>query len=301
MDILFATSSGGIRRNALSDFTNIKSNGKIAMKLTSEEKLISVKICSQENDVLLTTRNGKCIRFPVKALRQFSGRTSTGVRGIRLAKDDEVISMSIFDDAAFTIEERDAYLRASNKLRRGEEEQDGSEAPSSETLTLSPERFQELQNQEQFILTVTDRGFGKRSSAYTYRVTNRGGQGIANIELTSKNGHVVSSFPVADTDQIMLVTDQGKLIRCPIHDIRIAGRKTQGVTLFRIDSNETVVSVSRIGETDDEGEEGEEGEEEGTVSESDASTQESETSSESDALTQEAETQEEAPTGSEIE
>ena len=253
MDVLFATSSGDVRRNSLADFINIKANGKIAMKLTDQERLIAVKICTETNDALLTTRQGKCIRFPIKAVRQFASRNSTGVRGIKLAKGDEVISLSIFEEVAFTIEERDAYLRAANKLRRGEEEEESTAASSGEEgLTLSPDRFKELQENEQFILSVTDRGFGKRSSAYAYRVTNRGGQGLANIELTSKNGFVVSSFPVEDTDHIMLVTDQGKLIRCPVHDIRIAGRKTQGVTLFRIDAEEQVVSVSRVAETNDE-------------------------------------------------
>lgn len=250
LHVMFATSSGGVRRNSLSDFTNIKANGKIAMKLSEGEKLISVKICSENNDILLTTRQGKCIRFPVKAVRKFAGRTSTGVRGIRLAKGDEVISMSIFEEVKFSVEERDAYLRQANKLRRGEETNGEEEAPNG--LALSEERFEDLQSHEEFILTVTNRGFGKRSSAYEYRMTNRGGQGFANIELTAKNGQVVSSFPVRDDDQLMLVTDGGKLIRCPVDDIRIAGRKTQGVTLFRIDKDEQVVSVSPIADTGEE-------------------------------------------------
>lgn len=259
MNVMFATSMGTVRRNALSDFLNIKSNGKIAMKLDDGEKLVAVKLCSEQDDVLLTTRAGKCIRFSTLAVRQFASRTSTGVRGIKLAGKDEIISMSVLGGAGdVTSEERDAYLRQANKIRRGEDTTD-LEIPEG-TLELSEERFKELESREQFILSVTDKGFGKRSSSYEYRVTNRGGQGIANMELTSKNGKVISSFHVEPTDQVMLVTDGGQLIRCPVQDVRIAGRKTQGVTLFRVADGEKVISVSRIGETgeDEETTEGEE-------------------------------------------
>lgn len=249
MQILFATSSGHVRRNALSDFTNIRSNGKIAMKLEEGERLISVRSCNETNDVLLTTRLGRCVRFEVTKVRQFTGRTSTGVRGVRLGKEDEVVSMTILNQVSFSIEERDAYLKQAMRLRRqeGEEETNGEEGPS-----LSQERFDELAAQEEFILTVSENGFGKRSSAYEYRCTNRGGQGITTMDVTSKTGKIVDSFPVQDEDDIMLVTNTGKLIRCPVHDVRIAGRRTQGVTLFRVDKGEAVVSVARIQEGEEE-------------------------------------------------
>jgi len=249
MYVMFVTATGGVRRNALSDFTNIKANGKIAMKLDEGDRLISVKTCADENDIVLATRLGKCIRFSVEEVRQFQSRTSTGVRGIKLAKGDEVISMTILDFVQVSIEERDAYLKQANKLRRENGNED-YEAEVETNLTLSDERFQELAAQEQFLLSVTSKGFGKRSSAYEYRRTGRGGQGLANMELTAKNGTVVGTFPVGETDQIMLVTDAGQLIRCPVNGIRVAGRRTQGVTLFRVSGDETVVSVARIEEPD---------------------------------------------------
>lgn len=247
MHVMFATASGGVRRNALSDFTNIKSNGKIAMKLGPEDKLISVKSCTEDNDIVLSTRLGKCIRFSVQEVRKFTGRTSTGVRGIRLSKGDEVISMTVLNPVKVTIEERDAFLKQASKLRRanGDEE---IEIETNTDVVLSDERFNELAAQEQFLLSLTSKGFGKRSSAYEYRRTGRGGQGLANMELTTKNGEVVATFPVEATDQIMLVTDGGQMIRCPIDQIRIAGRRTQGVTVFKVDQEEQVVSVACIPE-----------------------------------------------------
>ncbi|MBY0500399.1 MAG: DNA gyrase subunit A [Alphaproteobacteria bacterium] len=242
MHILFATSAGHVRRNSLSDFTNIRANGKIAMKLEEKERLIAVSSCDETNDILLTTREGRCIRFGVTDVREFVGRTSTGVRGIRLSKGDEVVSMTILREVEFTIEERDAYLRQALRLRRQDEEED----ISNEETPLAQDRFEALASQEEFILTVSENGFGKRSSAYEYRCTNRGGQGITTMDVTSKTGKVVDSFPVKDEDDVMLVTNTGKLIRCPVHDIRIAGRRTQGVTLFRVDKEEAVVSVARI-------------------------------------------------------
>lgn len=242
MHILFATSSGQVRRNALSDFTNIRANGKIAMKLEEGEQLIAVSSCNETNDVLLTTREGRCIRFAVTDVREFVGRTSTGVRGIRLTKGDRIVSMSILQQVDFTIEERDAYLKQAMKLRRQEEEEASNEA----TISLSQERFEAMAAVEEFILSVSENGFGKRSSAYEYRCTNRGGQGITTMDVTTKTGKLVDSFPIKAEDDIMLVTNTGKLIRCPVHDIRIAGRRTQGVTLFRVDKDEAVVSVARI-------------------------------------------------------
>jgi DNA gyrase subunit A len=251
-----------VRRNALSDFTNIKANGKIAMKLEEGERLIAVRPCSEAEDVLLATQGGKCIRFPVSDVRVFSGRTSTGVRGIKLADGDEVISMSLLRHAEFDIAERDAYLRLSKRRRGGEAEAEtpangngtaNGEAPepSVPAVTLSEERYAAFAVQEEFILSVTARGFGKRTSAYEYRITNRGGQGIANIETSERNGPVVASFPVRHEDQIMLVTNRGQLIRTPVDDIRIAGRATQGVTLFRVEEGERVMSVTRLGDEND--------------------------------------------------
>jgi DNA gyrase subunit A len=256
LNVMFATASGGVRRNRLSDFVNIKANGKIAMKLDEDDRLIGVKTCTEDNDVLLSAHRGMCIRFPVPDVRVFSGRTSTGVRGIRLAKDDTVISMSILSHAKIDMEVRADYLRAAAALRRGAEEEGEAEPPPA-PAQLSPADFDELAQREEFILAVTDFGFGKRSSAYEYRITKRGGKGIANIETTERNGLVVAAFPVRPSDQIMLVTDGGQLIRCPVDDIRIAGRKTQGVTLFRVEEGERVVSVARLseenGEDDEEG------------------------------------------------
>jgi len=253
LNVMFATAGGNVRRNLLSDFVNIKSNGKIAMKLDEGDRLVKVQTCDKDNDVLLSTRLGMCIRFPVPDVRVFSGRTSTGVRGIRLAKDDEIISMTILHHAEIDMEVRRDYLRAAAALRRSGE--DGGEAEPT-PAELSPAAFAELAEREEFILTVTENGFGKRSSAYEYRITGRGGKGIANIEMTDRNGPVIGAFPVEPTDQIMLVTDAGKLIRCPINDVRIAGRKTQGVTLFRVDSDERVVSVARVSEDGEESESG---------------------------------------------
>lgn len=249
MNVMFATSFGHVRRNKLSDFLNIKSNGKIAMKLDEGEKLIAVRACSEADDVMLSTRNGKCIRFNVDEVRVFVGRDSNGVRGIKLI-DDAVISMTILGRSIITMEERDAYLRQAAKLRSlsGEETGEVEEMEDTEAsdIQLSPERFEELAAAEQFILTVTENGFGKRSSAYEYRTTGRGGVGIDSIIVNPRNGGVVASFPIQPDDQIMLVTDSGKLIRCPVHDIRIAGRRTQGVTIFRIADDEKVVAISYI-------------------------------------------------------
>jgi DNA gyrase subunit A len=261
MFVMFATSRGNVRRNRLSDFLNIKANGKIAMKLDEGENLIAVQVCTENDDVLLSTRNGKCIRFHVKEIRIFVGRDSNGVRGIRLVGNDEVISMGIVGQMVLSTEERDAYLRQAAKARQaleggsdaedfGDENGDGP----ADGLKLSPERILELAEREQFILTVTERGFGKRSSSYGYRTTGRGGMGVDSIIVNDRNGGVVASFPVDPTDQIMLVTDGGQLIRCPVHDIRIAGRRTQGVTIFKVENIEKVVAVSRIpmGEEDEE-------------------------------------------------
>jgi DNA gyrase subunit A len=251
LHVMFATSMGTIRRNDLSDFQRIQSNGKIAMKLDDGEQLIGVMPCSSTEDVLLASSAGKCIRFPVHLIRVFKSRESTGVRAMKLAEGDSVVSMSILHGGAdVTAEERAAYLRKASQLRRAQGEEVETETQEeegdSEAIELSDARFAELASREQFILTVTENGYGKRSSAYEYRVTGRGGSGIVGIVTSARNGKVVASFPIAEADQLMLMTDCAKLIRCGVKDVRIAGRNTQGVTLFKVDASEKVVSAVRI-------------------------------------------------------
>lgn len=238
--VMFATASGYVRRNALDDFSYVPSNGKIAMKLDDGDKIVGVQICGGQDDVLLAANGGKCIRFPVIDVRVFKGRGSTGVRGIRLNKNDQVISMSVVAHAEIDVAERDAYLRWANANRRVEGGAEDQEMPTK------PANADELAAREQFILTITENGYGKRTSAYEYRVAGRGGQGIISIETSARNGHVVSTTPVEDDDELVLVTNAGQLIRCPVHDIRIAGRNTQGVTLFNTDDDEQVVAVARL-------------------------------------------------------
>ncbi|MGV6800535.1 MAG: DNA gyrase subunit A [bacterium] len=266
MDILFATAAGGVRRNKLSDFTQINRNGKIAMKLADGDLLIGVSVAREEDDILLTTANGNCIRFPITAIRVFSGRTSTGVRGIKLSKDqdlgdDSVISMAILHHIDVTSEEAKAYLKHASAMRRaaGEESDEPSETDTAEAI-LTPERLAQLGAAEQFILTITETGYGKRSSSYEYRTSGRGGKGLIAIVTNARNGRVCASFPADDSDEIMLVTDGGQLIRTPVSDIRIAGRNTQGVTIFRTREGEKVVSVEHVpdisNEDDDDADEG---------------------------------------------
>jgi DNA gyrase subunit A len=261
LHIMFATAHGTVRRNSMAAFTNVPTAGKIAMRFgmggengeESEDqgdptdRLIGVELLTEEDDVLLATRNGKAIRFMATDVREFQSRTSTGVRGVRLQPGDEVISMSILHRVGTDQEEREAYLRCPPWREREDVE-----------CTLAPERFAELSEREQFILTVTENGYGKRSSAYEYRRTNRGGQGITNIDTSERNGRVVASFPAHQGEQLMLVTDQGKMIRTTVGDIRIMGRSTQGVTIFRVGEGEHVVSVAKIEEAEEEEIEGEE-------------------------------------------
>ena len=259
LDLMFATSHGSVRRNKLSDFKNIRSIGLIAMKLGKDESLVSVRICKEDEDVLLATRKGKAIRFPVTAVRVFSGRTSLGVRGIKLKeKDDEVISMSILKHIEITPEERNAYLRNADMML-GSSNEDGDEDGTMGEISdfqLLPERFQELLEQEQLLLTISNKGFGKRTSAYEYRVSGRGGQGVANMALTRKNGgNVVATFPVTDDHQIMLVTDGGQLIRTQVSSVRTTGRSAQGVTIFKVGKGENVVSVAWLVEEENDDEE----------------------------------------------
>ncbi len=264
LHVMFATRNGGVRRNKLSDFVQINRNGKIAMKFEgddADDSIIGVQICTEDDDVLLTAAGGRSARFAVADVRVFAGRTSTGVRGIKLDDGDHVIAMSILRHVEVTSAEREAYLKQAAAMRRamsGEAEaeegpsrtddEDADDAPSEE-LTLSPERYAELGAKEQFVLAVTERGFGRRSSSYRYPAKGRGGKGVIAMDITERNGNLIASFPVEDDDQIMLVTDAGQLIRCPVNDISIQARGTQGVTIFRTDPGERVVSVERVEET----------------------------------------------------
>jgi DNA gyrase subunit A len=265
--VVFATANGYVRRNALSDLGDVRANGKIAMKFEGEDaddRLIAVATCTDANDVLLATRNGKSIRFPVGDVRVFSGRSSVGVRGIRLLGDDQVISMSILRHEEIAPDVRNAYLSLAAKRRRliGEEGDGAVEPPlepeevegepTADEGAISDEIYADLAQREEFVLSVTEKGFGVRTSAYDYRITGRGGQGINNMDLTRRRDAVVAVFPVGHNDQIMLVTDGGMVIRCPVHDIRIARRGSQGVVIFKVGDGERVVSVARLPEVSEE-------------------------------------------------
>ncbi len=250
LHLLFATASGSVRRNRLSDFRNVRSTGLIAMKLDEGDRLIGVATCREGQDAFLATRKGRCIRFELSddTVRVFAGRDSSGVRGIRLAAGDEVIGLSVLEHVAATNEERVAYLRHANAKRRGngedETEPNGDADDPVAEVQLDDARIEQLEQAEEFLLTVTDAGFGKRTSAYEYRVTGRGGQGIANILLSARNGTAVAaSFPVRQGDDVMLMTDAGRLIRVPADQVRITGRLAMGVTLFRVNADEHVTSV----------------------------------------------------------
>ena len=270
-DVMFATRSGGVRRNKLSDFVQINRNGKIAMKLDEGDAIIGVGVCNAGvNDILLTTALGRCIRFATDEVRVFAGRDSTGVRGIRLAEGDSVISMAILRSVEATPAERAAYVKQSNSNRRaasGESEEIEDPAPVDDEedlgddAALSVDRFAALGAAEEIILTVSTEGFGKRSSAYEFRRTGRGGQGLLAQDLSKKGGRLAASFPVEEFDEILLVTDQGQLIRTPVSQVRMVGRNTSGVTIFRTAADEHVVSVERLADTgEDAGRETEDGE-----------------------------------------
>jgi DNA gyrase subunit A len=264
-DVMFATASGSVRRNKLSDFAQVNRSGKIAMKLEEGDSILGVSICTEKEDVLLTTANGQCIRFPVPEVRVFKGRDSMGVRGIALGEGDKLISMAILRHVEARMEERASYLRRRRAVA-GEVDQTLEEAPLAEDQEevvvesgageddrLSQDRYAELSAAEEIILTVSANGYGKRSSAYEYRVTGRGGKGITAMVVNERNGPLVASFPVDQADQIMLVTDGGQLIRCPVEGIRVAGRATQGVIVLDTAEGERVVSVERIGEESEVG------------------------------------------------
>ena len=263
LQLMLATKSGGVRRNSLADFVNVKPSGKIAMKLDEGDRLVGAQVCDEKNDVLLATRNGKCIRFEVGDVRVFASRASTGVRGISLAEGAEVISMSMLRHTEYSTEERYAYLRRAKAEREGAEPapdpagaeaapaepESGEEEAEAPAIQLADERYAEMKKNEEFILSVAEDGFGKLTSAYEYRITGRGGKGIGNISLDRPKAppaHCVAAFPAAAGDQLLLVTQQGQIIRTPVAGIRVAGRSTRGVVIFRIDEGDKVVSVSRL-------------------------------------------------------
>ena len=259
-NVVFATKSGDVRRNELSDFANINRNGKIAMKLDADDGIVGVQVCTDQDDVLLTTKSGKCIRFALTDVRVFKGRESTGVRGIKLSAGDEVVSLTLLRHSDASTAEARAYLKQASAARRaalgedaGPVEEGGDEDEGGEEATLTPARYAQLGAREQFVLVASENGFGKRTSSYEYRVTGRGGSGIVAMAMTKKNSGVVASFPVEESDHLMLITDQGQTIRVPVASIRIAGRATQGVTLFRVDGTERVVSVERIEDVSGDG------------------------------------------------
>jgi len=257
LDIMFATDRGTVRRNSLADFVEVRQNGKIAMKLDEGDGIIGVDTCSANDDVLLTTAAGQAIRFQVDEVRVFKGRDSTGVRGIQLAKDDIVISMAIIRHFDATSEERVAYLKMSRAMR-GEIESDETVAEDDEEAVVAGElgdRYVPMSEAEQFILTISENGYGKRTSSHEYRITGRGGKGITAMAVNKRNGKLIASFPVADEDQIMLVTDKGQMTRMPVEGkkpIRIVSRGSQGVIVFDTAGDEKVVSVERISEPEDD-------------------------------------------------
>ncbi len=265
LSIVFATSNGDIRRNSMDQFIDIRSSGKIAMKLEGDEALIGVNLCTEQDDILLSTRDGKCIRFPAEKLRLFQSRNSTGVRGIKLEDGNKVIAMSILKHAGEDSEIKDKYLKIdleqrlalrdaiiyNKKLQQNPSDDlliQPKDLPQISGAELPQSKIEEMAENEEFILTITENGFGKRSSAYEYRITNRGGSGITNIITSKRNGNVVASFPIESEDQIMIITNKGTLIRSEVGSVRISGRNTQGVTLIKT-SDETVVSVARVAHT----------------------------------------------------
>jgi len=259
LDVMFSTNGGTVRRNKLSDFVEVRQNGKIAMKLEEGDRIVGVEICDARDDVLLTTAEGQAIRFPVTDVRVFKGRESAGVRGIKLEGRDEVISMAILSHIEASAAERADYVRQANIVRKGGTDYEPdieTEANGQEAVVLTPERYAELSAHEEFVLTVSQNGYGKRTSAYEYRISGRGGKGIIAMVVNQRNGKLVGSFPVEEGDQIMLVTDRGQLIRVPVEDISIVGRSTQGVIVFDTAEDERVVAVEHIPDVENGGDEG---------------------------------------------
>src|SRR5258705_1938841 len=253
LDVMFSSTRGTVRRNKLSDFVDVRRSGIIAIKLDEGESIVDVQICTERDDVLLTSAGGQCIRFPVTDVRVFQGRTSMGVRGLALEEGDKVISLSILHHLDASADERAAYLKRAAAVRRGGDEDEAAidAEEATHAIELGEKRYVDMSAAEQFVLTLTENGFGKRTSSYEYRTTGRGGKGIVAMAVTGRNGRIVASFPIDENDQIMLVTDGGQLIRCPVDGIRVAGRATQGVIVFDTAEGERVVSVERLS---DEGE-----------------------------------------------
>ena len=272
-NIVFATNTGDVRRNSMSDFENIQSNGKIAMKLEEGQKLVGVAICDDNSDILLSSKAGKCIRFSLENLRVFQSRNSTGVRGIKLDPYNEVISMSILKNSeAESIEDRENYLKIDldtrmklNELYNTPKDENSLLANIDEPMpvkiddeilaVLSKDKIIAMAKSEEMILTITENGYGKRTSSYEYRVTNRGGSGITNIITSKRNGNVIASFPIENDKEIIMISDKGTVIRTRVKDIRISGRNTQGVTLMKANEDEKVVSVAKVEAEENEGEE----------------------------------------------
>ena len=257
LDIMFAARSGGVRRNSLADFTRVNRNGKIAMKPDEGDGIVDVRVVTEDDDLLLTTAMGKSIRFKVTDVRRFVGRTSSGVRGIKLADGDEVISMAVLRHVDVETDEARAYMKHANAMRRalGEGEDESASDDAEIESSLNDARIGELGAKEQFLLTLADDGFGKRSSSYDYRCMNRGGQGVSAQELSRKgadDARLVRSFTIEDENQLMIVTDGGQLIRCPVKNIRIVSRSSRGVTVISVKDDERVVSVERIEDAGDD-------------------------------------------------
>jgi DNA gyrase subunit A len=273
LDVMFATTRGTVRRNKLSDFVDVRRSGMIAMKLDEGEGIVDVQICTERDDVLLTTTAGQCIRFPVTDVRVFQGRSSMGVRGISLDGEDRVISLSILRHVEATADERAAYLKRAAAVRRGINGEAAEEAAdavadteseeSTDAIELGEQRYVEMSAAEQFVLALSERGFGKRTSSYEYRTTGRGGKGFVAMDnrdrsgaVRSRIGKLVAAFPVEETDQIMLVTDGGQLIRCAVAGVSIKGRRTQGVIVLSTAEGERVVSAERLTEENGDAENG---------------------------------------------
>ena len=232
--LIFVTSKGKVRKNSLSDFENIQANGKIAMKLEKDDQIISVKIVKKDEDIMFNTYSGKSLRINSGKIRLFKGRSSKGIKGINLKKDDRVISLTVLNHVKISSDESKAYIKKSRK--------DDDDDIEDTNFEISQKRFDELKIKEEFILTVTENGYGKRSSSYEFRESGRGGQGIINIITSERNGNVAASYSVKNDDDIMLITNSGQMIRCKVSDIRIAGRNTQGVRIFKVEDDDKVVS-----------------------------------------------------------
>lgn len=267
LNLVFATSQGHIRRSHMNDFKNIQSNGKIAIRLEDNDALVSVDFCNMNDHILLASKFGKSIRFPVEALRIIKSRSSSGVRGMKLAKGDEVISQTILNESSFDAELKKIYLSIPLDIRKQIAQlEDNSLIPAEiNEMDIEKDKIIEMSKQEQFILTITTNGYGKRSSSFDYRITNRGGSGIINILTSERNGDVIASFPSDDKDEIVIMTNHGQLIRCRVSEIRVAGRNTQGVTLLKTAKGEKVVSVAKVPGDSDSSEDNDENIEEETV------------------------------------